>query len=49
MMIHHSLNNTLWDKQGRLLKVSNEEAARGFTEILLNGVKKAPAEWNFFA
>lgn len=40
MMIHHNLNNTLWDKQGRLLKISNEEAARGFTEILLNGIKK---------
>ncbi len=40
MMIHHSLNVTLWDKQGRLLKVSNEEAARGFVEILLNGIKK---------
>jgi AcrR family transcriptional regulator len=40
MMIHHSLNNSLWDKQGRLLKISNEEAARGFVEILLNGIKK---------
>jgi AcrR family transcriptional regulator len=40
MMIHHSLNVTLWDKQGRLLKVSNEEAAKGFVEILLNGIKK---------
>lgn len=40
MMIHHSLNNTLWDKQGRLLKISNEEAAKGFVEILLNGIKK---------
>ena len=44
MMIHHSLFNTLWDKQGRLLKVSNDEAARGFTKILLNGIKKAPTE-----
>jgi AcrR family transcriptional regulator len=40
MMIHHSLFNTLWDKQGRLLKISNEDAAKGFTEILLNGIKK---------
>jgi AcrR family transcriptional regulator len=40
MMIHHSLNNLLWDKQGRLLKISNEEAAKGFVEILLNGIKK---------
>jgi AcrR family transcriptional regulator len=44
MMIHHSMNNSLWDKNGRLLKISNEEAARGFTEILLNGIKKTPAE-----
>jgi AcrR family transcriptional regulator len=44
MMIHHSLFNTLWDKQNRLLKVSNEDAARGFTEILLSGVKKTPSE-----
>ena len=40
MMIHHSLNNTLWDKNRRLLDISNEEAARSFTEILLNGIKK---------
>ena len=39
MVIHHSLNNTLWDANGRLLKISNEAAARQFTEILLNGVK----------
>ena len=40
MMIHHSLNNTLWDKNRRLLDISNEEAARSFTEILLKGVCK---------
>lgn len=40
MMIHHSLNSTLWDKNSRLLKISNEEAAKGFVEILLNGVRK---------
>lgn len=39
MLIHHSLNNILWDKQQRLLKISDEEAARQFTEILLGGVK----------
>lgn len=44
MMIHHSINNTLWDKNGRILKISNEEAARGFTEILLNGIKKTSSE-----
>jgi len=40
MMIHHSLNNTLWDKKRRLLDISNEEAARTFTEILLKGICK---------
>jgi len=38
MMIHHSLNNTLWDKNRRILDISNEEAARTFTEILLKGI-----------
>jgi AcrR family transcriptional regulator len=40
MIIHHSLNNILWDKKRSLLEISNEDAARNFTEILLNGVKK---------
>lgn len=40
MMIHHSLNNTLWDKEQKLLKISDEEAAKEFTTILLNGIKK---------
>lgn len=38
MLIHHSLNNILWDKKKRLLKISNEEAAKNFAEILLRGV-----------
>lgn len=38
MVIHHSLNNTLWDQKRLLLKISNEEAARQFTDILLRGV-----------
>jgi AcrR family transcriptional regulator len=40
MMIHHSLNNSLWDRKRRLLDISNEEAARNFAEILLQGIKK---------
>ena len=51
MIIHHSLNNNLWDRQRQLLKVSNEVAAREFTNILLHGVtaskstlKTGPAE-----
>ena len=38
MMMHHSLNNTLWDKQQNLLTISNEDAAHEFAQILLNGV-----------
>jgi AcrR family transcriptional regulator len=38
MIVHHSLNNNLWDPKRRLLKISNEEAAKQFTEILLNGI-----------
>jgi AcrR family transcriptional regulator len=37
-LIHHSLNNNLWDPERRLLDISNEEAARAFTEVLLKGV-----------
>lgn len=40
MIIHHSLNNILWDKSRRLINITNEEAARSFTEILLGGVLK---------
>jgi AcrR family transcriptional regulator len=40
MMIHHALNNSLWDRKRRLLDISNEEAAKNFTEILLQGVKQ---------
>jgi AcrR family transcriptional regulator len=40
MMIHHALNNSLWDKKRRLLDISNEEAARTFTSIILSGIKK---------
>jgi hypothetical protein len=38
MIIHHSLNNNLWDPERRLLKISNAEAAKHFTDILLNGI-----------
>lgn len=40
MIIHHSLNNILWDKSRRLLDISNEEAAHEFAVILLRGVLK---------
>jgi AcrR family transcriptional regulator len=38
MIIHHSLNNNLWDPKRRLLDISNEQAAKHFTDILLNGI-----------
>jgi len=42
MIIHHSLNNNLWDRQQQLLKISNQAAAREFTNILLHGVSVEP-------
>jgi AcrR family transcriptional regulator len=38
MVVHHSLNNNLWDPHRRLLKISNEDAAKHFADILLNGI-----------
>ncbi len=38
MIIHHSINNNLWDPKRRLLDISNADAARSFTDILLNGI-----------
>jgi AcrR family transcriptional regulator len=38
MLIHHSLNNILWDKDRRLLNVSAEAAAENFADIFLHGV-----------
>lgn len=47
MIIHHSLNNTLWDKQRRILNISNERAAKEFTNILLHGItSKVAAKTN---
>ncbi len=40
MVIHHSLNNTLWDKGCTLLDIPDEDAAREFTEILLKGINR---------
>ena len=39
MVMHHSLNNNLWDPKRRLLNISNEAAAKHFTDILLSGIK----------
>ena len=38
MIIHHSLNNNLWDPKRRLLKIANRDAAKHFTDILLHGI-----------
>ena len=38
MIIHHSVTDILWDKARTLLDISNEEAARSFTGILLAGI-----------
>ena len=38
MVIHHSLNNNLWDPKRSLLNISNKEAARSFADILLGGI-----------
>jgi TetR/AcrR family transcriptional regulator len=40
MVTQHSMNKMLWDPKQRLLKVSDEEAARTFSTILLSGIKK---------
>jgi TetR/AcrR family transcriptional regulator len=40
MIVHHSLVNNLWDRQHRLLRISNQKAAREFTNILLRGIQK---------
>lgn len=40
MFVNHSLSNILWDKEQKLLKISNDEAAREFATILLQGIKK---------
>ena len=39
MIIHHSLNNILWDKNRNILDISNEDAASNFAEILLRGIR----------
>src|SRR3954467_12475067 len=38
MIMHHSLNNSLWDPKRHLLNITNEQAARDFTGILLKGI-----------
>ena len=42
MVVHHSLNNNLWDRKRNLVRISNERAAREFANILLRGILKEP-------
>ena len=44
MVMHHSLNNNLWDPDRRLLNISNESAAKYFTDILLKGITSPVAK-----
>jgi AcrR family transcriptional regulator len=46
MVMHHSLNNNLWDPKHRLLNISNEAAAKHFTDVLLNGITTNSAKRN---
>ena len=46
MVMHHSLNNNLWDPKHRVLNISNEAAAKHFTDILLNGITTNSAKRN---
>jgi AcrR family transcriptional regulator len=46
MVMHHSLNNNLWDPKHRLLNISNEAAATHFTDILLNGISTNSSKRN---
>ncbi len=39
MLIHHSLNNILWDKKRVIIDMSNEQAAKNFAEVLLKGIE----------
>jgi AcrR family transcriptional regulator len=45
-VIHHSLNNLLWERDParRIVNVPAEEAAREFTEILLRGIMTETAQ-----
>ncbi len=38
MVVHHSLNNVLWNKSRTIIDITNERAAREFSDILLHGI-----------
>lgn len=37
MLIHHSLNNILWDKGRKIIDIDDDAAARTFAEMILRG------------
>lgn len=39
MLIHHSLNDILWDRKRTLLDADNDEVAREFAKILIDGIR----------
>lgn len=39
MMIHHSLNNILWDKKRRIVDITNEQAAKQFADLFVHGLR----------
>jgi AcrR family transcriptional regulator len=41
VFVHHSLNNTLWDRSRSILDITDEEAAREFTDVILRGISVA--------
>src|SRR5690606_16928622 len=40
MVVHHSLNNVLWNRSRTIVDITNERAAREFSDILLHGILK---------
>lgn len=43
MLLHHSLNNILWDTKRRILDIDNETAAKSFAEMILRGAAAVPS------
>lgn len=39
MIIHHSMNKTLWDTDSVIVNISNEEAAAEFASVFLDGIR----------
>jgi AcrR family transcriptional regulator len=46
MIVHQSLVNNIWDPEQKLLNISDEDVAKEFTRILLNGIRTKPEASN---